>query len=114
VNGARRSDDGRFTRHHERICRTDGTDELSADEYEELLLRVRAQAQHARTMSPAVALDGAKAMRRRCDELEYEAVAIARGCGWSWRDIGDALGISESGAHRRFAGSLAPRRRRRR
>ena len=114
VNGARRADDGRFKVSHDRICRTDGTSEIAADELEELLLRVRVQAKRARTVSPSVALDAARAMRRLCDELEYEAVAIARGCGWSWLDIGEALGISESGAHRRFAGSLAPRLRQRR
>jgi hypothetical protein len=114
VNGARRERDGRFAVHRERVCRTDGSSALSQGEYEELLLRIQAQLRKSGAVSPVLALESAKAMRGLCDELEYEAVAIARGFGWSWRDIGESLGLSESGAHRRFAGSLAPRRRLRR
>jgi hypothetical protein len=37
---------------------------------------------------------------------------VARGFFWSWRDIGDALGVSPAAAHKRFAGTEAPRARR--
>jgi hypothetical protein len=29
--------------------------------------------------------------------------AIARSCGWSWRALGETLGVSASALHRRFA-----------
>jgi hypothetical protein len=109
VNGSTRGDDGRFAVSSERVVRTAGTSVLPPGEYEELLLRIAEQIRRAKSLSPVLALDGAKEMRRLCDALEYEAVALARGCGWPWRDIGSALGISESGAHRRFAQDNKPR-----
>jgi hypothetical protein len=95
------------------VFRTDGANTLPSDEYAEALLRIRDQTVRTGALAPRLALERAAAMRRLCDELEYEAVAFARGHGWSWRDIGDALGMTESGAHRRFARDLQLRERRR-
>jgi hypothetical protein len=36
--------------------------------------------------------------RRRLEEIEYAAVAVARGAQWSWRTIADVLGISRRSA----------------
>ncbi len=112
VNGSGRADDGRFAVLPEQVSRTDGTMEHTSDAIEELALTIMAQARRARAVAPVFALESAKAMRRLCDLLEYEAVAIARGYGWSWRDVGETLGVSESAAHRRFARAELPRKRR--
>jgi hypothetical protein len=114
VRGPGRGDDGRFVTNPDRVCRTDGVFELSLDEYEELLLRIVQCVRRARGMSPVRVLEAAKALRELYDAFEYEAVAIARGYGWPWRAIGDALGISESAAHRRFGSDFARRERQRR
>jgi hypothetical protein len=113
VNGSVRSSDGRFTNLPDRVFRTDGADTLSSDEFEEVLLRIREQTiRTGGALAAGLALERAATMRRLCDELEYEAVAYARGLGWSWRGVGDAFGMTESGAHRRFARTLQRRERR--
>lgn len=114
VKGSRRSSDGRFKNLPDRVFRTDGAGPLPPDEYREALIRIREQARWEPVVSPAPALERARTVRRLCDALEYKAVAFARGFGWSWRDIGDAFGMTESGAHRRFAGELTARARRHR
>jgi hypothetical protein len=113
VNGATREAHGPFGMLPERVFRTDGRAELSSAKIEELLHRLMAEARRSGSVAPVLALRAARSMRRLCDELEYEAVAIARACGWPWRDVGAALGISESGAHRRFARDGAKPRQRR-
>jgi hypothetical protein len=112
-NGAVRHPNGRFWVLPERKYRTDGRREIFSRTYEHLLATIMAQARRSDTVEPVLALHAVKAMRRLCDELEYEAVAIARGCGWSWNDVGAALGLSASGAHRQFARESAEPRKRR-
>ena len=97
----------------ERMFRTDGRREIPSRTYERLLATIMAQARRSGSVAPVLALQAVKAMRKLCDELEYEAVAIARGCGWSWAAVGQVLGISASGAHRRFAQQGAKQRKRR-
>ena len=113
INGATREADGPFAMLPHRVFRTDGRNELSAEQLMKRLRRILYTARRSRSVEPVVALQAAKAMRRACDEFEYEAVAIARGCGWPWRAVAEVLGISESTAHRRFARSdpKPPRRR---
>jgi DNA-directed RNA polymerase specialized sigma24 family protein len=69
---------------------------------------------HAGDGSPAAALNAVRALRRRLDDMEREAVILARANGWSWRDVGEVLGVSSSTAHQRFARADVPPRRRRR
>ena len=52
---------------------------------------------------PEEALASVVALRRAADRLELAAVAHAIGQGWSWADIGQALGITKQAAHKRFA-----------
>jgi DNA-directed RNA polymerase specialized sigma24 family protein len=57
---------------------------------------------------PDDALATVVALRRAAAALEREAVDHALAQGWSWRRIGEALGMSAQAAHKR----LAPGRRR--
>jgi DNA-directed RNA polymerase specialized sigma24 family protein len=56
---------------------------------------------------PAEALAAVVALRRLAAGLEVAAVDEALGQGWTWQQIGDALGMSSQAAHKR----LAPARR---
>ena len=62
--------------------------------------------------NPAVGLRAIRDARRQLDRVEYELVAVARGAMWSWRDVGDAMGISAAAAHKRFGRAESRRSRR--
>jgi DNA-directed RNA polymerase specialized sigma24 family protein len=48
---------------------------------------------------PDVGLRAAVALRRLAEQVEAKYVAMARLHGWSWEQIGDALGVSRQAAH---------------
>jgi DNA-directed RNA polymerase specialized sigma24 family protein len=50
---------------------------------------------------PAAALRAVAALRRLTDQLERDTVVRARIAGWSWREIGAALGVSGQAAHKK-------------
>ena len=50
---------------------------------------------------PETALRAVMALRRLADELEEQSVRGARRRGWSWDQIGDALGMSRQAAHKK-------------
>ncbi|WP_041811386.1 hypothetical protein [Rhodococcus jostii] len=52
--------------------------------------------------NPATAFAAVVALRRQADQLERDAVAHALSAGWTWADIGHALGVSGQAAHKRF------------
>ncbi|MER5334294.1 helix-turn-helix domain-containing protein [Micromonospora sp. NPDC002717] len=52
-----------------------------------------------RTQDPAVLLRAVGALHRLAEQVEAAAVARARVEGWSWEQIGDALGVSRQSAH---------------
>ena len=49
-----------------------------------------------------VALRASAALRAMADRLEERGVALARSQGWSWEQIGDAMGVSRQAAHARY------------
>jgi hypothetical protein len=51
---------------------------------------------------PAVGLRAVGALRRLAEQVEANSVKLARGAGWSWEQIGDALGISRQSAHAKY------------
>jgi hypothetical protein len=57
---------------------------------------------------PSVGLRAVVALRRLADQVENTQVAAARRDGWSWEQIGDALGVSRQAAHKKH-GSLESR-----
>jgi hypothetical protein len=53
---------------------------------------------------PAVGLRAVVALRRLADQVEQRQVTAARRAGWSWEQIGDALGVSRQAAHKKHGG----------
>jgi hypothetical protein len=48
---------------------------------------------------PAEGLRAVGALRRLAEQVEARHVELARERGWSWEQIGDALGVSRQAAH---------------
>lgn len=61
-------------------------------------------AQQLRSTDPAVGLRAVAALRRLAEQLEAVHVTAARAQGWSWEQIGDALGVSRQSAHAKHGG----------
>ncbi len=57
------------------------------------------QAALLHTDDPAVALLAVGALHRLTEQVEAAGVRLARARGWSWDQIGDALGVSRQSAH---------------
>jgi hypothetical protein len=51
---------------------------------------------------PAVALRAVGALRRFAERVEGAGVKLARESGWSWEEIGDALGVSRQSIHEKY------------
>lgn len=51
---------------------------------------------------PAVGLRASLALRRLAERVEAHQVAAARDKGWSWQQIGDALGITRQSVHTKY------------
>ncbi|OIV38925.1 hypothetical protein BIV57_02860 [Mangrovactinospora gilvigrisea] len=69
-----------------------GTSNTDAGTEDDLDARIRSQ-------DPAVALRAVGALHRLAERVEATAVDLARTKGWSWEQIGDALGVSRQSAH---------------
>jgi hypothetical protein len=52
---------------------------------------------------PEVGLRAAMALRRLAERVEAQHVRIARARGWSWQEIGDALGVTRQSVHAKYA-----------
>jgi len=51
---------------------------------------------------PAQGLRAALALHRLAERVETHQVAVARAEGWSWQQIGDALGITRQSVHAKY------------
>lgn len=51
---------------------------------------------------PAVALRAVGTLHRLAEQVEAAAVRVARERGWTWEQIGDALGISRQSVHAKY------------
>lgn len=59
---------------------------------------------------PSVGLRAVVALQRLAEQLEGSQVAAARAQGWSWEQIGDALGVSRQAVHKKHGGRGSGRR----
>jgi hypothetical protein len=55
----------------------------------------------ATSQDPHVGLQAVAALRRLVDRLEALQVGSARRQGWSWDEIGQALGVSKQAVHKK-------------
>jgi hypothetical protein len=51
---------------------------------------------------PAVGLRASLALHRLAERVEASNVAAAREMGWSWQQIGDALGVTRQSVHTKY------------
>jgi hypothetical protein len=51
---------------------------------------------------PAAGLRASLALRRLAERVEAKYVAAARAQGWSWQQIGDALGVTRQSIHTKY------------
>jgi hypothetical protein len=51
---------------------------------------------------PAIGLRAALALHRLAERVEASQVAAARDKGWSWQQIGDALGVTRQSVHTKY------------
>ena len=51
---------------------------------------------------PAIGLRASLALHRLAERVEANQVASARGKGWSWQQIGDALGVTRQSVHTKY------------
>jgi len=54
------------------------------------------------TDDPAVGLRASLALHRLAERVEASHVASARSRGWSWQQIGDALGVTRQSVHAKY------------
>ncbi len=58
----------------------------------------------AASQDPAVGLRAVAVLRELVERLEALQVDSARQAGWSWEQIGKALGVSKQAAHKKHGG----------
>jgi len=51
---------------------------------------------------PAIGLRASLALHRLAERVEANHVKTARDKGWSWQQIGDALGITRQSVHAKY------------
>jgi hypothetical protein len=51
---------------------------------------------------PAIGLRASLALHRLAERVEASQVAAARAKGWSWQQIGDALGVTRQSVHTKY------------
>jgi hypothetical protein len=64
-----------------------------------------AQAIHGE--DPELGLRAVGALRRLAERVEATHVRVAREQGWSWEQIGDALGMSRQSVHAKYGKVLS-------
>lgn len=52
---------------------------------------------------PVVGLRASLALHRLAERVEAHQVAAARDKGWSWQQIGDALGVTRQSVHAKYS-----------
>jgi hypothetical protein len=60
------------------------------------------ESEQLHTTDPATGLRAVGALHRLAERVESMHVAEARQAGWSWEQIGDALGITRQSVHAKY------------
>jgi hypothetical protein len=60
----------------------------------------------ATSENPSEGLRATLALRRLAERVEANQVAVARAQGWSWQQIGDALGVTRQSVHAKHGKEL--------
>jgi hypothetical protein len=68
---------------------------LTAVDFEELNVNLSSD-------NPALGLRASLALHRLAERVEASHVAAAREKGWSWQQIGDALGVTRQSVHTKY------------
>ncbi|WP_164903393.1 hypothetical protein [Nonomuraea polychroma] len=55
-----------------------------------------------RANDPAMGLRAVGALHRLAEQVEAVSVGLAREQGWTWEQIGDALGMSRQSVHAKY------------
>ena len=55
---------------------------------------------------PGMGLRASVALHRLAERVEANHVALARNRGWSWQQIGDALGVTRQSVHAKYGKDL--------
>lgn len=55
----------------------------------------------------AIGLRASLALHRLAERVEAHHVAAAREKGWSWREIGDALGVTRQSVHTKYSKEIS-------
>lgn len=79
-------------------------DILQSSTYDDNMMDATTITAAATSPDPADGLRAIVALRRLADRLEAQHVAAARNSGWSWQQIGDALGVSRQAVHKKHGG----------
>src|SRR5438477_209074 len=93
--------------------RADGRGRSDVERLEELAETKYKVARRIPKRSVYIGVRSVLTLRELLDQLELETIRFARDNYWSWRMIGDALGISGSAVHKLYARSRVVRRKRR-
>jgi hypothetical protein len=75
----------------QRVCQP----KLTGVDIEELSANISSE-------DPAIGLRASLALHRLAERVEATHVASAREKGWSWQQIGDALGVTRQSVHTKY------------
>jgi hypothetical protein len=79
-----------------RLTRRGCQSKLTAMDVEDLNLNLSSD-------DPAIGLRASLALHRLAERVEANHVAAAREKGWSWQQIGDALGVTRQSVHTKYS-----------
>jgi len=78
-----------------RLTRRGCQSKLTGVDIEELSVNLSSE-------DPAIGLRASLALHRLAERVEASHVAAAREKGWSWQQIGDALGVTRQSVHTKY------------